>query len=104
MDLHKECNAMLARGYKCNMTGKRRTDPNSDLPAIGPNGPNFPPYTRVYPVIDWSYDIVWEYLRAFNVAYCPLYDQGYTSLGEVHNSIPNPALLNPDGETYRPAW
>ena len=31
-----------------------------------------------------------------------LYDQGYTSLGEKHNSVPNPELKLEDG--YRPAY
>ena len=84
---------MLDRGYKCNVVGKRRTDPNSaELPAITTNGPDFPPYTRVFPIMDWSYSLVWHFLRSHSVPYCELYDRGYTSLGEMHNSIPNPAL------------
>ena len=96
---------MIARGFKCNFVGRRRSDPNSqDLTPLHPNGPNFPTYTRSFPLLDWTYAQVWEYLRAFNVPYCILYDQGYTSLGEIHNSIPNPVLRNEDGLTFKPAW
>ncbi|HEX9192483.1 MAG TPA: phosphoadenylyl-sulfate reductase [Burkholderiales bacterium] len=33
------------------------------------------------PLADWSEDAVWEYIRAFDVPYNPLYDQGYRSIG-----------------------
>ena len=49
--------------------------------------------------MDWSYSLVWQFLRGYRVPYCELYDQGYTSLGEMHNSIPNPALLIPKGQS-----
>jgi phosphoadenosine phosphosulfate reductase len=33
------------------------------------------------PIADWSEDEVWTYLRAFDVPYNALYDQGYRSIG-----------------------
>ncbi len=33
------------------------------------------------PLADWSEDEVWSYLRAFDVPYNTLYDQGYRSIG-----------------------
>ena len=47
---------------------------------------------RVFPIIDWDYCNVWEFLRSYNLPYCVLYDKGFTSLGEKHNSQPNPHL------------
>jgi 3'-phosphoadenosine 5'-phosphosulfate sulfotransferase (PAPS reductase)/FAD synthetase len=35
---------------------------------------------------------VWKFLRQNKLAYCSLYDEGYTSLGEKHNSQKNPYL------------
>jgi phosphoadenosine phosphosulfate reductase len=33
------------------------------------------------PLLDWSAEDVWEYLRAFHVPYNALYEQGYRSIG-----------------------
>lgn len=33
------------------------------------------------PIIDWTTDEVWEFIRDFNVPYCKLYDEGYSRLG-----------------------
>jgi thioredoxin-dependent adenylylsulfate APS reductase len=36
---------------------------------------------KVNPLADWSRQQVWDYIRAHNVPYNRLYDQGYTSIG-----------------------
>ena len=35
----------------------------------------------VNPIIDWSDEDVWEYIKSRNINYCSLYDQGYKRLG-----------------------
>lgn len=73
--------------------GNRRSDPWSrDLDPICKSSPGWPEFSRVFPILDWSYKNVWEFLRIFELPYCRLYDQGYTSLGEKNNSIRNPHL------------
>ena len=60
---------------------------------------------RIFPILDWDYHSVWKLLRKFSLKYCVLYDQGFTSLGEKHNSVPNPQLKREDQEdAYRPAY
>ena len=36
---------------------------------------------------------VWAFLLTCKVKYCSLYDQGYTSIGSIHDTVPN-ALLS----------
>jgi len=99
--------------------GNRRTDPYSqNLDHICPSSEGWPEFVRVFPILHWSYQEVWTFLRSNNLCYCELYDQGYTSLGEKHNSQKNPYLLikaeeSVDGaqataemaeERYKPAY
>lgn len=37
--------------------------------------------TMVNPIIDWTDDDVWEFIRSYNVPYCGLYDEGCKRLG-----------------------
>lgn len=37
--------------------------------------------TTINPIIDWTTDEVWEFIKEYNVPYCHLYDEGFTRLG-----------------------
>ncbi|KAL0271321.1 UNVERIFIED_CONTAM: hypothetical protein PYX00_008447 [Menopon gallinae] len=88
--------------------GTRRTDPYAqELKSFQMCDPDWPQLMRINPILDWSYTDVWEFLRVLAVPYCSLYDEGFTSLGNVKNTSPNPALAveGCDGNvTYLPAY
>lgn len=37
--------------------------------------------TLVNPIVDWTDDDVWSFLKENNIKYCPLYDEGFTRMG-----------------------
>ena len=37
--------------------------------------------TNVNPIIDWTDDDVWAFIKAENIPYCGLYDEGFKRLG-----------------------
>lgn len=39
--------------------------------------------TYFHPIIDWTEDEIWGYIRGHKIPYCSLYDQGYRRLGCV---------------------
>ena len=75
--------------------GSKKTDPYcSHLTNLTPSNINkgYPPFLRINPIIDWSYEQVWNFILDFNVPYCKLYDEGFSSLGNIDNTCLNPHL------------
>ncbi|KAJ2947161.1 hypothetical protein O0L34_g16519 [Tuta absoluta] len=91
---------------KACLMGTRRTDPYSqDLKFMQNTDPGWPQVVRVSPLLNWSYHQIWSYILKRKVPYCSLYDIGYTSIGSVHNTLPNPYLqIKSCCSSYRPAW
>lgn len=78
--------------------GTRKGDPNcGDQEVFAPSSDWMPPFMRVNPILSWTYGQVWSFLADFKLPYCSLYDQGYTSLGNIDNTDKNPALRTSDG-------
>ncbi|KAF9874445.1 FAD synthetase [Colletotrichum karsti] len=87
--------------------GTRRTDPHGEkLTHFDPTDAGWPAFMRIHPVIDWHYAEIWAFIRHLEIPYCPLYDQGYTSLGGTQDTHPNPQLKkgNENGAGFRPAY
>jgi len=89
--------------------GTRKIDPHGEtLQPFQPTDPGWPQFMRINPILDWKYHEVWAFIQYFNLEYCSLYDQGYTSIGQQHNTRPNPALAYRDDITgvlkYLPAY
>lgn len=47
--------------------------------------------TLVNPIVDWLDEDVWEFIRAEQIPYCELYDQGYARLGCIGCPMGNTA-------------
>ncbi|MEW5309379.1 MAG: hypothetical protein WDW38_001273 [Sanguina aurantia] len=95
---------LAVTGVTAVVLGTRSGDPNAgDQEHFCPSSPGWPAFMRVNPILDWTYHEVWIFLRTIKVEYCSLYDQGYTSLGSIHNTLQNSSLLLPDG-SYSPAY
>jgi phosphoadenosine phosphosulfate reductase len=68
-------------GYKAWVTGVRREQSearagNAAIELDPRNG-----LSKIAPLLDWSWDEVWQYIRALNLPYNPLHDRGFPSIG-----------------------
>ena len=93
-DFKREVGRLIdEEGVKAIIMGNRRSDPwSQDLQPFTESSPGWPRFMRIFPILDWDYCAIWQFLRALDLPYCSLYDDGFTSLGEKHNSCPNPRL------------
>eukprot|EP01132_Coremiostelium_polycephalum_P003163 gene3163-3961_t len=91
---------------KAIFVGIRHTDPYCQhLKPFSPTDPGWPPFIRVNPILEWDYNNIWDFIKLFNVPYCELYDEGYTSIGVTNDTIPNPNLKIPNTQDqYLPAY
>ncbi|RKF56643.1 putative FAD synthase [Golovinomyces cichoracearum] len=94
------------RKIKAILVGTRRSDPHGKLLThFDETDSGWPHFMRVHPVIDWHYSEIWAFIRHFEIPYCKLYDQGFTSLGGINDTHPNPALrVDEHSEVFKPAY
>lgn len=89
---------------RASLIGSRKDDPSPPREYFSPTDSNWPNIMRVSPILDWSYSDVWNFLLRHRVQYCPLYDQGYTSIGRKSTTMKNLKLKDPNNPTkYFPA-
>ncbi|CAH8379753.1 unnamed protein product [Eruca vesicaria subsp. sativa] len=99
---------LTANPIRAIFLGVRIGDPTAvGQEQFSPSSPGWPPFMRVNPILDWSYRDVWAFLLTCKVKYCSLYDQGYTSIGSIHDTVPNALLSVNDTsskEKFKPAY
>ncbi|KAI3799549.1 hypothetical protein L1987_34848 [Smallanthus sonchifolius] len=109
-DFKSGLDALLkAKRTRAIFLGVRIGDPTAvGQEQFSPSSPGWPPFMRVNPILDWSYRDVWAFLLTCKVQYCGLYDQGYTSIGSINDTIPNALLCIKDSavekQKFRPAY
>ncbi|KAL5135360.1 putative FAD synthase [Glycine soja] len=86
--------------------GVRIGDPTAvGQEQFSPSSPGWPPFMRLNPILDWSYRDVWAFLLTCKVNYCSLYDQGYTSIGSIYDTVPNSLLcISNSSNKFKPAY
>ncbi|KAL8193054.1 hypothetical protein R6Q57_026951 [Mikania cordata] len=100
---------LKAKPTRAIFLGVRIGDPTAvGQEQFSPSSPGWPPFMRVNPILDWSYRDVWAFLLTCKVQYCGLYDQGYTSIGSINDTVPNALLCIKDSavenKKFRPAY
>lgn len=95
----------INQSIKYIIIGVRSFDPYcSGLAIEQETDSDWPSFTRLHPILDWTYSQVWDFIIGCSLDYCCLYDHGYTSLGGMDNTIPNRFLKNLTSDTFRPAY
>lgn len=84
------------KGITTIITGVRRTDPGCQMMRLyQPIDKDWVESSiiRYSPLLDWTYADVWSYIDKYKLYICPLYEMGYTSIGNRTNTWPNENLF-----------
>ncbi|GME68352.1 unnamed protein product [Ambrosiozyma monospora] len=94
------------KNIKAIMVGIRKIDPyGATLSNFNKTDHGWPDFIRVHPILQFTTCEIWFFLKSLDIPYCELYDRGYTSLGGVDNTIPNPLLKDDKSKNgYLPAY
>jgi 3'-phosphoadenosine 5'-phosphosulfate sulfotransferase (PAPS reductase)/FAD synthetase len=86
------------QGIDMVIIGCRSTDPDCEkLGTYQETDNSWPKIMRYNPLIEWTYHDVWDYIEKNNLIVCPLYEKGYTSIGNKTNTFPNYTLFGSNG-------
>lgn len=83
------------KGCTTVVLGNRRTDPGSEnLECITQTDRGWPQIDRLFPILEWKYGQVWNYIEENKIPVCELYSKGFTSIGNLRNTFPNYTLFD----------
>ncbi len=88
-DYKKGIEELLSRGINVVLMGCRQSDFNYKCEEFMFTDKDWPLMLRIFPILNWSQDDVWNYIKTNHVNYCKLYDNGYTSIGDKDKTKPN---------------
>ena len=54
----------------------------------------------VSPILHWTSQQVWDYIRKYNISYCSLYDEGFTRIGCVMCPCGGPKQMKRDANRW----
>lgn len=54
----------------------------------------------IHPIMEWSKEDVWEYIRTYNIPYCSLYDEGFERIGCIMCPFHTPKQLKKDMDRW----
>lgn len=73
--------------------GIRHTDPFAqNLLPIQRTDPDWPDFMRLQPLLHWKLANIWSFLLYSGEPTCGLYKLGFTSIGNINETNPNPYL------------
>jgi len=86
--------ALRELGAQAWLTGLRRSQSGTreGLPVVAIQDGRM----KVHPIVDWTDRDVHDYLKANGLAYHPLWEKGYVSIGDTHTSRPLSGELTPE--------
>jgi phosphoadenosine phosphosulfate reductase len=73
--------ALRETGTSHLITGIRRDEHPDRAGRLALEPRHDPPHIMVNPILDWSETDIWAFHARYDLPHCPLYDQGYRSLG-----------------------
>ncbi len=73
-------NAIKELGLKGLMTGIRKDEQESRAGEIYFSKREHPHHYRVHPILHFTENDIWDYIKLYNLPYCSLYEQGYRSI------------------------
>jgi phosphoadenosine phosphosulfate reductase len=44
--------------------------------------------TKIHPIVDWTEKDIYEYMKAHDLPFHPLWEKGYVSIGDWHSTKP----------------
>lgn len=90
--------AFAELGVEAVLGGIRRQQSSTreNLPVVATQKGRF----KIHPIIDWTDMQIGEYLTAHDLPYHPLWDEGYTSIGDWHTSHKLTEGMNPEDARF----